>query len=606
MSFRLVKGPNGTISADPVDPKAPRQAFPLVAKFPASVVIPHFDKPPWSNGRLYQQDVPKPLEDSDEEEGGDSNNTAKNPKKRWRGTRRPEAAQRQWILQEQVDFLETMVARREKRSIPPDKLSSRYEGLPESNFSHFALLMLPKQTPPPVLDRGDGDDDSHGDALQVRIVAPGATVAFAQPAARKTLSLSEAEQVLEDRRMGIRTMHHKLGESDQPATAAAVGGGAPAAQGTALPLLRRRIAPSNKNSSKSRLLDKLQRKAKAEDDGVEDADDVMADVTFRHRKGNAGGGGGRGAGSGGAADGASSGAARKELLQALGDGVTVSEEGVLGGTNDALFGGRQRFAAFRADTVSSTSKASKGGADGADGPAERGADGAAMADDFYQRDVQAEYEELDYDANEQFDDDDVDVGEKETAVDEGYEQDDDDEDDDDIEPEEAVSGAEGLASVAGFKLMLAKARGEAPAGPVGAAGDGSESSNGDKKADDAAHARPEEEKDHMSKIMAAAEKARAEMERAANPQLPKKADASAIQVDENGLRIITLEAVRNEIWLNHGSIALKRLVKIFDIKKKFGAERQDKFRVLIKELCTMKTDPVLGTVLVLKQHYANM
>jgi len=106
--------------------------------------------------------------------------------------------------------------------------------------------------------------------------------------------------------------------------------------------------------------------------------------------------------------------------------------------------------------------------------------------------------------------------------------------------------------------------------------------------------------------MAAAEKARAEMERAANPQLPKKADASAIQVDENGLRIITLEAVRNEIWLNHGSIALKRLVKIFDIKKKFGAERQDKFRVLIKELCTMKTDPVLGTVLVLKQHYANM
>ena len=78
------------------------------------------------------------------------------------------------------------------------------------------------------------------------------------------------------------------------------------------------------------------------------------------------------------------------------------------------------------------------------------------------------------------------------------------------------------------------------------------------------------------------------------------------QTDANGLRIVTLEAIRKEIWLNHGSIAMKRLMKLFDIKKKSSPERQNKFREVIKELCTMKTDPIGGRMLVLKQHYSNM
>ena len=67
-----------------------------------------------------------------------------------------------------------------------------------------------------------------------------------------------------------------------------------------------------------------------------------------------------------------------------------------------------------------------------------GNDGMAMQDDFYQRDVGAEYEDLDYDANELFDDDDVDVGETEEIDTGGFaadEDDDLDEDDDEYDEE---------------------------------------------------------------------------------------------------------------------------------------------------------------------------
>jgi hypothetical protein len=352
------------------------------------------------------------------------------------------------------------------------------------------------------------------------------------------------------------------------------------------------VVPPNKNSSKSRLLDKLKKKAQADD--VEEADDVMGDVTFTNRRG---GGGGMG-GTGGAAS------ARKELLESLGDGVAVSDEGVLGGANDALFGGRQRFASYQPGGSSSASHRKDGSASAAGGEAqeERGADGAAMSDDFYQRDVQAEYEELDYDANEQFDDDDVDVGETEVVEDgEDYEPDEDDEDDGDRE--EAISGAEGLASVAGFKMMLAKARGEVQQEKLAVESTEGTADAAGKKTDEQ---RQDEDGDHMAKIMAAAEKSAQAAKEKVSAVVDKKPAVSAIQVDENGLRIITLDAVRNEIWLNHGSIPVKRLMKIFDVKKKSSAERQDKFREVIKELCAMKTDAVGGKILVLKQHYANM
>jgi hypothetical protein len=77
-------------------------------------------------------------------------------------------------------------------------------------------------------------------------------------------------------------------------------------------------------------------------------------------------------------------------------------------------------------------------------------------------------------------------------------------------------------------------------------------------------------------------------------------------VDEHGLRIITLEAVRREIWLNSGLIPINRLINLFDAKKKHGPERQAQFREAVKELCTMTNDPVNKRTLVLKQHYAQM
>jgi hypothetical protein len=556
-SFRLIKGPPTQSTKDPVDPKAPPQIFPVVAKFPESVVRPDFSCKPWQDGRLYQQDIPKPAADSDEEDI-----IQKQKKKRWKYNQKPPA--RQWILQEQVDFLETMVARREKRASSLKIISSRYEGVPEHNASNYVLLM--------------GSSSNSKNQLQVRTLpTPQGTIPFAQPASRQSYSLNEAEQAIQDQRSGIRMLRQD-------------GNGQQQQQGP------RRIKPAK--SSKNRLEQKLNKTTAGLDNGEEDGDDVMGDITYKNRKGGGG-------------------AARRELLSSLGDGVAVSTEGVMGGTNDAAFGGRNRFGQLHVEAVKSDSKAAEGPSE----PNERGADGAAMSDDFYQRDVKAEYDELDYDANEQFDDDDVDLGESEMVGDSaGFGGGDEDEEEDfeelDME-EETLSGAEGLATAAGFKAMLAKARGDAPI----VAADGTEAATGganhnqnnalDKKDRDE-EASEEEGGDHMAKIMAAAEKSAAAATNKSGQPPPAVADtakstaASAIQVDADGLRIISLEAVRREIWLNHGSIPMKRLMRMFQVKRKSSQERQGKFRDVVKELCTMKSDPVAGRMLVLKQHYANM
>jgi hypothetical protein len=57
--FTLVKGKSGSMCADPVQSKAPPETFPLMAKFPESVVKPDFSSHQWSKARLYQQDAPK-------------------------------------------------------------------------------------------------------------------------------------------------------------------------------------------------------------------------------------------------------------------------------------------------------------------------------------------------------------------------------------------------------------------------------------------------------------------------------------------------------------------------------------------------------------------
>ena len=567
VTFRLVKGPSVQTTADPVDPKAVPEPFPLVAKFPESVVKPEFTLDPWNQGRLYQQDIPKPTDDSDEE-------VTEAPKRRWK-YRRHDTVKRQWILQEQVDFLETMVARREKKVVDGNKISSRYEGVPEHNASRYCLFM------PTTATNGNANANANAasttDTLQVCLLpSENSVVNFAQPASRQTLTLNQAEQAIEDKIAGIRVVRPTSAENGQP--------------------VMLRIPRTKPAGAMSRLLNKLTAKSKQSAAGgdEEEGDDVMADLAFRKGK-----------------SGKSS--ARKELLTDLGDGVKVSDDGVLGGTNDAAYGGRQRFGQFQSDK--GTDKSNKEGEEDGATRTERGGDGAAMQDDFYQRDVQAEYEELDYDANEQFDDDDVDLGETDVVIDSGGYGDDDEGDEFeefDLD-DEVVAGAAGLASVAGFKLMLAKARGEVQVQPTAeeaAAAAAENEKDGDSKraGSPSGTSKKEKDGDHMAKIMAAAEKsAQAAKEKATQQKAQKAATAaSQVQVDENGLRIITLEAVRREIWLHHGSIPIKRLMKIFEVKTKWGPERQNKFREVVKELCIMKTDPIDGRMLVLKQHYSNM
>ncbi len=580
--FTLVKGPKPPLAPDPVNSKAPKEQFPLMAKFGESVVKPNFQEPPWNTARLFQQDVPKVQDDSDEEA-----QQVEKTKKRWR-SRRKDIPKRQWVLQEQVEFLETMMAKRQNRNgvaaaLPDHSISSRYEGIPEHNPSQYCLLEQPT-------------DDTTSTVVQLTLLpTPNATITFSQPKARKTLSMTEAEQAIEDQRgkMTRFMMHDKQKFLHSTAS-----------------------SNSTTSESRKRLFGKLQKVQKSEANGDdEEDDDIMGDLAFRNRKG--------------------SGRARKELLDTLGDSnLKVDADGVLGGTNDSEFGKGQRFGRFNADQQQQKTSESGGGDEGAGGggggtgggaePSSKGADGLAMADDFYQRDVQAEYEELDYDANEQFDDDDVDVGETEVVVDgSGFAEDDDEDDLDEEELDDKPSGAEGLASVAGFRLLLAKARGEITPEQAAEAAEGAklkekQKEEFERRADESKKRKRNEEDDHLTQIMAAAEKSREEAERKkkeaetsqqqqpATKQTKLNDDATGVQVDENGQRIITLKAVQKEIWLRHGTIPMKRLMKIFDIKKKTAVERQNKFREVVKELCTMESDPVDGRMLVLKQHYSAM
>jgi hypothetical protein len=517
VTFTLVKGPSGIVLKDPVNPKAPTATFPLIAKFPESVPKPDFTKPPFSKSRLYQQDTPKVKDDSDDEDAGEAST-----KRRWR--RRPDAPKRQWILQEETEFLETMVAKRQKKEIPNHTTSSRYVGVAEHSTSSYALLT----------STSDGN---------VRVATLSSTstptTTFSQPNARNAMSLSQAEQVISDQRAHMsRYMMHK-------------------------------------KSGKSRLLDKL-----AASGGAEEEDDVMADVAFKNRKGGS--------------------KARKELLEGEED-IAVDDDGVLGGTNDAEFGGKRHFARLQAQGGAASGPAAAAAKKSA--TSTTGYDGMAMSDDFYQRDVSAEYEDLDYDANEQFEDDDVDMGEKEVHLSptDGFAEPDTDEEDEVFE-ESDISGAEGLATVAGFKKLLAKSRGET-ADPL-------EASDDEKDKKGSRPSSPVEKKtkaeptvhDPLASLKSEAERAK----EAAEKEPPvKKQKVTGVELDAQGRRVLSLEAVQREIWLNHGSIPTKRITKTFGVKAK-DKERYKEFVQIAKTIATFEKDELGNPILVLKQHYKKM
>ena len=712
-SSSLTKNNSNTSSIATAIASIPKQSFPSVLKFPpSSTQPPNFTRAPWhtGHGRLHIENVPKPQEDSDEEdnnlnnkpsktgggnsdlvnggvEGGmnlssataNSNVSSTKPgagKKRWKYNRNVTPV-KQWVVQDQVEFLETMVYRRKQLKyqklltqyrkrrmshphestppppmapVPPPIRSTRYVGTPERMTSHHVLFTLQQPKPQQhqdVDDYDDNDDEDRNTATITVRTLPSMEqpimVPMTQPAVRSHsafATLSNAAQVMEDQRfamsstaasMAFRNARPNLGNNNDSNS-----NNNNASDTTSL-----RVGGIRKiNKTQSRLLQKLQQKEKTNKHGAEeeDGDDVMADVAYKERKGSSGG-------------------ARRELLSTLGDGLKVSDDGVvLGGTNDALFGGRglkfNRFA-VQADTSSSAA-----GSD--NNKTERGADGAAMSDDFYTRDVGAEYEEMDYDAAEQFDDDDVDVGETEmqNVGTDGYNEDEDDDDNDDDsedmndDDDDAIGGAEGLASMAGYKALLAKARGEIQAtastekvdesrasspttvnsNATSGAGALSSTATSIKNGDEgnmkrSASPKPDKGKssddmkptDHLAKKMAAAEKAvqalknkqkqptnSSSVATASSNGAMNNATAATPQVDEYGLRFITLDAVRKEIWLNHGSIPINRLIKIFNANKKHGEVRQNQLKEVIKELCTMTTDPIHGRVLVLKQHYSHM
>lgn len=614
--FVLIKGPNRVALVDPVNPKAPSQEFPLVAKFSESVVKPDFSKMPWSTARLYQQDIPKAQDDSDEEEDADGQ-----PKKRWRARNQKEVG-RQWILQEEVEFLEAMMAKRQKAKTattgttdgdadePSEPTTStKYEGLPEHNPSRYILLETATTTSTTANGNGAATMSSRPPQnIQVTLLpTPFGTINFSQPKATNAMSMSQAVDYLEDQRGKVtRFMMHDQQRIFQ--------GQAPVLQSRTR-LLGKLMAPADgddaekgistasggtKKKSSGGSGGSKRKRWDADDD---DEDDVMGDLRFQKR--------GKGS--------SAQSKARQELLQSFGDGGTkVDADFVLGGANDSMFQAKgQRFGQLANDTgAQKDPKDDDGhGAESAPGASEeRGNAGNAMADDFYQRDVQAEYEELDYDANEQFDDDDVDVGETEVGItDAVFNEEEDDDDLEDADDGERLTGAEGLASAKGFEILLKKARGELTSEQAAeeAAKSKRQAEEADKRLADIDQ---DGDSDHLSKILEAAEKAKQSAEeRAADNGTAdgetKKVSSimdEAVQVDDNGQRVISLNQVRREIWLNHGRIPMKRLMKIFDVKKKSSQDRQNKFREAVRELCTMETDPVGGRTLVLKQHYSNM
>ena len=584
--FVLVKGPSSSriLTNDPVNPKAPKEAFPLVAKFSESVVTPDFVNPPWNKGRLYQRDVPKAQDDSDEEGANSPSKLGQQPKKRWRS--RKHEVKRQWVLQEEVEFLENMMAKRQEAagkeadSKESAKLtSSVYEGAPERNSSQFVLLEANTQ-----IDNN----------IQVTVLpTPHATISFSRPKVVKSLTMSEAEQALDDQRNKTsRFMMHdqqRVFEGKAPIhrSRTRLLGKLMASAGDEDNDIDTKTGKRKAGSKRKRLL---------EGDSV-DEDDVMGDLGFRNHSGRG------------------SAKARQELLNSFGNDMRVDADGVMGGTNDAMFGQRgQKFGHFSAEAAKAGNAAKSGGSKST------GNDGNAMADDFYQRDVKAEYEEMDYDASEQFDDDDVDVGETDVMMGDSHFGNIDDDDDDDLEDDihgDKPTGAEGLASLAGFRLMLAKARGEITPEQLAELADQRKRqteeedkmlAENDKKKENSSS-----ESDHLAKIMEAAQEARKEAERkvASNPEDVDTLSARSIapkakvtEVDENGQRLVTLEAVRHEIWLTRGRIPMKRLMKIFDVKKRSSPERQRKFKDVVRELCTIETDPISGRMLVLKQHYS--
>ncbi|KAL7550829.1 hypothetical protein ACHAWF_014034 [Thalassiosira exigua] len=605
-------GPRGSLAGAPL-------SFPRVAKFHETVTAPDFFATgSLKDGRMYEEEVPMAKDESDEDEstayrppsdgtgeGGSDANASGPPKKKKRRWRRNDARPRRWVLQEKSEFFERIRRRRQRGSAggaaDDDEesrgTSNQYHGVAESNDSKYVLFAVA-----PTIDA-----DVPASAPSARTASEQIAVrqihgfhTFHQPHKTASLTMEEAEDAIEKRRDVVTRymMHGKLsaqGNSSEARAALASGvvkGGGRA--GT------RRLGPAPKAMSRARLLGRLA----GGGGGDDDEDDVMGNVRFSSSRGG-------------------SSRARRELLSSMGDeGVKADGDGVLGGANDSEFGGRRRFMRVAADKDGDEGGGgSRGGKGGGAATTSTGFEAGAMEDGFYQRDVAAEYEALDYDANEQFDDDDVNVGEDEIVDDGGgfggdYDSGDDNMMDSDEEEEGSdEDGFQGMATSSGMRAMLAKARGESPVDGAAPTADATDASAKGASEDGAAGGKG------IDRMLDAAKKTAEEMEKksmgdknqsaakgATGATLSPDAKAKAavgIEKDKDGKRLITLEAIRREVWLNGGSITSKRLMKKFDVTSK-NPDRQQLFKTIVMELCNMKKDADGSKKLVLKQHYSKI
>lgn len=534
--------------------------------------------------------------DPDDPNSQSSTLASRKKKRRWR---RYDPRPKRWILQEKAEFLQRVTQRKKKmagvESGEEDdtgpNLSNQYHGVVESNASKYVLLSVtPQSSAVSIPSSNNGSSNVVVASESITLQPIHGFHNFSQPYKTAGLSMEEAESAIEQQRNVVTRymMHGRYANSasDKNEAAAALAAGVVSVgRGRG----GRPVGPPPKAMSRARLLGKLTGSGGggggAGGNKEEEDDDVMGDLKFETKRGGS--------------------RARKELLQSMADeGVTVDDDGVLGGANDAEFGGRRRFARVAADENEQEKQTGKAET----GATATGFEAGAMEEGFYQRDVGAEYEALDYDANEQFDDDDVNLGEDEIENDGGGFADQNDSDDDAFDSDDGSNadddGFAGIASSSGLKAMLAKARGDSPTnlstdgtGSEGqASAQGGESEAINKMLDAAKKTAEELEK---KKTDPAATSESADQIKVASVQEPK---AIGIEKDKDGKRLITMEAIRREIWLNNGAIKSKRLMRIFEVTAK-NPERQAVFKQAVMELCIMKKDAD-GNKLVLKPHYA--
>jgi hypothetical protein len=491
-------------------------------------------------------------DDSDDED--EDKDVITNPRKRKRYRRRRRAKQ-QWILQTNDEFVHKMKIEQIKKMDKEkgamyetdmrNKLSNRYKGLPESNNSQYVLLSATQS------------NGSNAKAPSIEVTTMHGYISFNQPSKFKTLSMQDAEEAIASKNVSRYMMHGVLKKSDN---------GDNSHENAML------MSAATKNA-RSRLLGNIGHSKLENDDDYDD--DVMMDVAFREQKAGV------------------SVATRQELLNDFGDGIKVDHDGIIGGANDSEFAGGRRFGQMK----NGSGMKNKNGKNSKD-------DECTIDDDFYQKDVGAQFDNVDCDVAALFDNNDEYMG---TGVQDDYDlggfadvEDDDSDADDEDEIDLDAVGKKSFATKTGMKELLAKASGEAVDTPHNIRPldlrnhrkSGNLSSGSD---------RSEDEKDMVSPKSKPPELTIAEKE-TKGASLPSTAlnAPNAMQVDENGLRIISKDAVRREIWLHNGSLITQQLFKKFKAGKKYPDRKKVMLQICL-ELCTIN-----GSVLSLKQHYAKM